>query len=377
MNWSLECKLEHHIIKFSRYLREQGLNVGVRETLDTLRAVKFVSEPTEENLKVVTRTLFCCSKDEVEQFDNLFTSFWKGDSRRFRSRMKVSQRFEQQQSPSSVIWMGMNSGDKETEHHSREVSGANAAEKLQRTDFSKISEVDAEELEKLARRLWQEMNKRWSRRWKMHHRKGKVNIRRTVRRNISSGGDPIRLSLIYRKPRKPRMVVFLDISGSMDKYSFYLLRFIEAIQSNFQQVETFLFSTRLYRITDILKHQKSTDKLRDLTERAQGWSSGTTMGHCFEEFNKKFAAYSLSRQSIVLILSDGLDTGETSDLKQELTKIARRSRKLIWLNPLMGMEGYQPTARGMLVALPFIDVFSSAHNLQSLLELEKYLQNVQ
>lgn len=378
MTAPLNSLIDQHLIEFSRYLRNEGLNTGVQETLDALQALESIGVPSESNVKVVTRSLFCNSKDDIEQFDYLFDSFWKGDSKRFRSKLNVSHRLRSKEQSTSLIWMGNNHNNgKETTRESREVTGANARERLQRTDFSKVSEVDGEELEALAQKLWQEMNKRLSRRLKNSSKQGQINIRRTIRKNINSGGDPWKLVFKRRKPQKPRLVVFLDVSGSMDKYSFYLLRFVYAIQQNFQQVESFLFSTRLHYITDIVKRGKLSKKLKELTERAEGWSSGTTIGACFQEFNKKYAKYSLSRQSIVLILSDGLDTGNTEVLKKELTKISKRAKKLIWLNPLKGMKGYRPEAKGMRSALPLVDVFNSAHNLESLLDLEKHLRYVQ
>ena len=356
--------IDQHLINFSRYLRSEGLKSGVQETLDVLQAVELIGVPSEFNIKVVTRSLFCNSKDEVDQFDNLFDSFWKGDSRRFRSKLNVSHRLRSKEQSTSLIWMGNSqSNGKETTRESREVTGANEQERLQRTDFSKVSEVDDEALEAVADKLWQEMNKRLSRRLMNSSKQGQINIRRTIRKNINSGGDPWKLTFKRRRRYKPRLVVFLDVSGSMDKYSFYLLRFVYAIQQNFKQMESFLFSTRLYRVTDILNRRKFFSKLEELTERAEGWSSGTTIGACFEAFNQKYAKHSLSRQSIVLILSDGLDTGNSEVLKKELAKISKRAKKLIWLNPLKGMKGYRPEAKGMRSALPLVDVFSSAHNL--------------
>jgi uncharacterized protein with von Willebrand factor type A (vWA) domain len=374
---SLDCALDQHLIGFSRYLRLQGLNVGVQETLDALQAIKTVSVPTEANVKAISRSLFCNSKEDFLQFHELFDTYWKGDPKRFKSHLEVSHRVQKKESPSSLIWLGATSQATENEQQSKEVSGANTQERLCRTDFSKIEEVDAEALEDLAKKLWQEMNKRLSRKRKQNLLKGQVNLRRTIRRSISSGGDPLNLLYRRRKPYKPRLVVFLDVSGSMDKYSFYLLRFIYAIQENFRQVDSFLFSTRLLCITDIMHRPKFSEQLKELTEKADSWSSGTTMGKCLQEFNQRFAKFSLSSQSIVLIMSDGLDTGDSYQLHGELQKIARRSKKLIWLNPLKGTRGYLPEAKGMRAALPLVDVFSSAHNLESLLELEKHLQNVQ
>ena len=376
MNSLIDCPLDHHVIRFSRYLRQEGLNTGVQETLDALKALSVVSWPNEYNLKVVTRSLFCNSKDDIETFNNLFDSFWKGDSKRFSSKLSVSHRLEKKATNHSLIWMGGKANGEGDVHESKEVSGANAQERLQRTDFSKVTEVESEALEKIAEKLWREMNKRLSRRRKDNYRRGLINFRRTIRKNISHGGDPHRLIFKKRKPRKPRLVVFLDVSGSMDKYSFFLLRFIYAIQENFQQVDSFLFSTRLYCITDILRRHKLSEKINELTHRAEGWSGGTTMGSCFKEFNRKYAKASLSRHSLVLIMSDGLDTGDTEELSRELSKISKRAKKVIWLNPLKGTKDYQPQAKGMQSALPLVNIFSSAHNLNSLLQLEKHLQYV-
>ena len=376
MDEVLECSLDQQVIGFSRFLREEGLNTGVQETLDALKSIAIVSSPSETNLRTVTRSLFCNTKEDVEKFDHLFDSYWKGDSRRFRSKLSVSHRIQQKESPRSLIWLGGTGEGSGDEHQSKEVSGANAHERLQKTDFSKISEVESEELDAVAQKLWKEMSRRLSQRRKNDYQKGHINIRKTIRRNIGHGGDPYRLMYRRRKPQKPRLVVFLDVSGSMDKYSLYLLRFIYAIQEHFQQVESFLFSTKLNCITDIMRRHRLADQLKELTHRADGWSSGTTMGSCFKEFNDKFAKSSLSRQSIVIILSDGLDTGNSEEMRTELTKISKKAKRLIWLNPLKGMKGYQPEAKGMKSALPLVDIFSSAHNLESLLDLEKHLQHV-
>ncbi|MDH3710254.1 MAG: VWA domain-containing protein [Cyclobacteriaceae bacterium] len=374
---SLYSPLESHLRNFASYLRKEGLVVGIQEVLDVITATTLIVTPTQQNLKYVTRTLFCNSKEDYDRFDTLFDNFWKGDSRRFRSKMAVSSRLKKKQKTTSLIWMGASQqADQESVKESKEVSGANAQERLRRTDFSKLSEVDAEELDKLAQKLYQEMNKRLTRRYKETSKSGQLNLRRTIRKNISSGGDMWNLAFKNKRPRKPRLVVLLDVSGSMDKYSFYLMRFIQAIQHHFDQVESFLFSTHLTYISDLLKRIRSSSDLKELTERAQGWSSGTTMGACFQEFNQRYAKFALSRQSTVIILSDGLDTGDQVTLQKELGYIKKRASKLIWLNPLKGSKDYQPLAKGMRSVLPMIDVFRAGHNLDSLLELERHLEDV-
>jgi uncharacterized protein with von Willebrand factor type A (vWA) domain len=186
----------------------------------------------------------------------------------------------------------------------------------------------------------------------------------------------IDLRMRNRKPRKHRLIVFLDVSGSMDKYSYFLLRFIWSLRTHFESVEAFIFSTTLIRITDYLDASNLHHTLQVLSLKANNWSSGTRIGECFKRFNDNYSKKVLNGSSTVIVLSDGLDTGSTEILSEELKKIHLRTKKLIWLNPLKGMDSYQPIQKGMSAALAEVDIFKSAHNLDSLLELEDYLSNI-
>jgi uncharacterized protein with von Willebrand factor type A (vWA) domain len=240
-------------------------------------------------------------------------------------------------------------------------------------DFSNVSDSDLHLLEELALRLWKQMGERLTRRLRFDDKEGLVDFRRTIRRNIGRGGEPIELSYRWKKRRKTNLVVLLDVSGSMDQYSLILLRFVFALQKHFKRVDSFIFSTRLTHITQALKGNQLTSVLRILSENAHGWSGGTRIGECLEEFNRTYARSSLPRNSLVMIMSDGWDTGDPEALAAELRAIKQRARKLIWLNPLLGMADYQPVTRGMSAALPFADVFAPAHNLESLINLERHL----
>ncbi len=369
--------LEHQLMSFSTFLRQHGFTHGIQETLDLIRSVEILERPTELNIRVAGKSILCSNSEDHRRFNPLFDDYWKGDSKRFKSNLSISKRFKEKQGINSLIWMGKTSTAEDSENEpGRQVSGANQQERLRKTDFSKLSELESQQLEVLAKRLYREMDHRLSRRWRGSYGSGKLDLRRTIRQNISSGDNWGVLRFKRRKPRKPRLVVFLDVSGSMDTYSFYLLKFIYELQTSFQQVETFLFSTRLHYISDLVRKGQLPVVLDKLKFRAEGWSSGTTMGSCLRVFNRDYAKFILSRKSVVLVLSDGLDTGDTEILSNELKQISRRTRKIIWLNPLMGMKGYQPLAKGMRTAMPILDIFAPAHNLQSLLELEKHLQHV-
>jgi uncharacterized protein len=207
------------------------------------------------------------------------------------------------------------------------------------------------------------------------NRDGKLNLRKTIRKSLSYGGEPLDLIKKQKKPKKQRLIVLLDVSGSMDKYSFYLLRFVKALSENFRQIEAFIFSTSLIRITKALKIKQLDTVLDVISSQAENWSSGTKIGECIADFNEKYGKRTLNGSPIVIILSDGLDSGNPEILSSELTKISLKAKKLVWLNPLKGMKGYEPTARGMSAALPLIDDFRSGHNLESLLLLENILMD--
>ena len=258
----------------------------------------------------------------------------------------------------------------------KQVSGANEQERLKKTDLSMIRDADADELEKIAKKLFREMSLRLRRRLKDNRRRGQVNLRRTIRNSMGYGGEPLDIYRRSQLPKKQRLIVLLDVSGSMDKYSFYLMRFICALKENFRQMEAFVFSTSLIRISKALQYNRLDLVLDTISAQADNWSGGTKIGSSLQEFTSHYGRLMLNGSPVVLILSDGLETGDTALLGKELMKIQRRCRKLVWLNPLKGMAGYQPIASGMQSALPAIDHFISAHNLESLLELENILENV-
>ena len=228
-------------------------------------------------------------------------------------------------------------------------------------------------LEQISMRLFRKMSLRLARRRKIKNLAERVDVRRTIRRSIPSGGDPIVLAFRGRKPRKHKLVIFLDVSGSMNSYSLFLVRFAYALQKYFKSVNTFLFSTNVVEITDLLRTRDLPDALRGLSQRAAGWAGGTKIGDSLRDFNRQHGMRLLSRNTVFIILSDGWDTGEPELLAGELRNTSRRVREFIWLNPLLGLEEYAPITRGMSAALPYVDVFAAAHNLESLLALERYL----
>ncbi len=364
---------------FVYYLRERGYPVGVQEALHAQQAAATGLINDHNHWLHSLKALFCVDKSQAEEFPLHFTRFWGTANQMAKGKTTYKNQSNlTKESPASLVWMGLQ-GKQESdteEEDAKEVSGASQTDRLRKTDFSKIQEIDSELLEELALQLWKQMSLRLKRKRKQALHQGRIDLRRTIRNSIGQGGDPIHLYRNRKIPRKQRLIILLDVSGSMDKYSFFLLRFIWSLRAHFETVEAFIFSTRLIRITEFLDARNLSQTLAVLSGQADNWSSGTKIGDCLQAFNEHYAKRVLQGQSTTIILSDGLDTGEPDLLQGELQQIRLRTRRLIWLNPLKGMEGYEPTARGMNAALPEVDIFRSAHNLNSLLALEQYLSLV-
>lgn len=367
------------IVEFCRFARDRGLPVSVQETLGALEAVAALGSGRTDDLKFGLRSVLCSSKEDCELFERCFEAFCSGitadvptpaepharDSR--RSRLTRCNTHSMMSSATSVQ-------DQSSEQEGAQaVAGASVRERLAKADFSTLQQADMAALEQIALRLFRQMARRLARQRRISSGSGQVDLRRTIRRNISHGGEPISLHFRERRPRPHRLVTLLDISGSMSPYSVFLLKFLFVLQKHFRHVDTFLFSTSLIEITPLFRGRRLHEALHALSQLLAGWAGGTNIGGSLREFNQLHRRKLHSSDTLFLVLSDGWETGEPSLLGAELARVKRQVRRVIWLNPLLGMKDYQPLTGGMCAALPHIDVFAAAHNLESLLALENHL----
>jgi uncharacterized protein len=362
------------IVAFSQFARSHGMNIGIRETQDALQSADSGLLTSRNQFRGALKAIFCHSPEDCRVFEKLFLLFWDTnpvDLEVSKNRASVRGLIEKKTN-ASLVMLGSGKKENETEE-GKNTSGASDAERLKKTDFSSLGANESKLLQEIARKLFQQMALRLRRRMKECRRGGQINLRRTIRRSIGFGGEPLELLRRAQRPKKTRLIVLLDVSGSMDKYSYFLLLFICALRENFRQLEAFIFSTSLIRISKALRPGSTDRVLSIIAEQANNWSGGTRIGACLQNFNEKYGRQMLNGSPTIIILSDGLDTGPVGQLKDELKKIHRRSRRIIWLNPLKGTRGYEPTARGMQAALLELDEFRSAHNLNSLLELENII----
>jgi uncharacterized protein with von Willebrand factor type A (vWA) domain len=371
-------RLAASIVEFCRFLRMHGVSGDMRQTMTALEAAKTINAADRQTFASAMQAALCSTPEEWERFPQLFQEFW-GESRpgprsasgEYKGSSKSNA--QMREDGSSVFLDHVGNKAAAQDGNGKAVYGASAQQHLKKVDFSEVPCDDLASLEDLSLRLLRRMSLRLSRRLTISNLADRVDLRRSIRRSIAYGGEPIALAYKGRKPAKNRLVIFLDISGSMNFYSLFLVRFAYALQARFQRVHTFLFSTNVVEISDLLRTRHLPDAMRRLSQRAAGWSGGTKIGESLRQFNQRYGRKMLSRDTVFIILSDGWDTGEPEVLAAQLRAIRRRAQGVLWLNPLLGLKDYQPITRGMAAALPYVDVFAPAHNLESLLALEKYL----
>jgi uncharacterized protein len=368
--------LSESIVEFCRFLRTHGFSADMRQTMTALEAANTINAANRQSFGFALQAALCSNSEEWESFPQLFHRFWGESQPRPRSaagEYKGSSKNESHdRRDGSTVFLGQ-AGNAAADGKGKAVYGASAQQRLKRVDFSEVPCDDLAALEDIAVRLLRRMSQRLSRKFALSNRPSRVDLRRSIRRSIAHGGDPIVLAYKARKPARNKFVILIDISGSMNFYSLFLVRFAYALQTSFQRVETFLFSTSVVAISDLLRARNLPEALRRLSQRAAGWSGGTRIGESLEQFNRLYGSKVLTRDTVFMILSDGWETGDPQLLADQMRAARRRVRKIFWLNPLLGLRDYQPLTRGMVAALPYVDVFAPANNLESLLALERYL----
>ena len=369
-------------VRFAALLRQQGVPATLIQVTDAVRALDHVDVTDRAELRLALRTVFVGRLEEMATFDRCFESFW-------RAQLEVAEGIPgliavppaEETDASALLKAGGQKRDtlaletwgEEGESEAGEplgVPGVSDREALAGQDFATFTADQLDEVFRLTVQIARRLARRLSRRRRPLARRGRVDLRRTLRANLSRG-DLIELRYRQRKWRKVRLVLLCDVSGSMDLYSRFLLQFLFALQNVFGRVETFTFSTRLTRVTEHLRARSYRQVLRRLTE-VRDWSGGTRIGESIAQFNRDWP-HLVDRQTIVIVVSDGWDTGEPEVLAAELLRIKRRAGRVIWLNPLLGNPSYEPLTRGMAAALPLIDDFAPAHNLNALRDLARKL----
>src|SRR5262250_2418808 len=371
--------LTRAMLTFGGVLRASGLPVTTPEVMDAVRALEVIDVSNRDEVYLALRSVLVSRVEELPAFDRCFENFWRCQADQGQgldglvANVPPTLAGDEHggDSPSATekqaqIALDDWEGGEATDDEPVEVPGLSDREVLMEQDFSTFPAEQLDEVARLTVLIAKRLARRISRRRKPTRKGGVIDLRRSMRANLMKG-EIIELRRRARRRRKVRLVLLCDVSGSMDLYSRFLLQFLYALQNVFGRVETFTFATRLTRVTDLLKGPSYRTALRRLTD-VRDFSGGTRIGESVQEFNRTWRQL-VDRHTIVLVLSDGWDTGEPDVLAAEMLTLKRLAGRVIWLNPLLGNPSYEPLTRGMAAALPLVDHFAAAHNLASLREL--------
>ena len=360
---------------FARLLHDAGVEAGPRRLTDATRALGYIDLKQQIDFRNALRSVFVSRKEDLPTFEAAFDIFWAPPDPRASAGVLPGRNRALPMSPERAkAWanaLGLSSSqmnrEKEPTTEPLSSSGYSAEELLRHKDFEQMTWEETEQVRRLLEQAPWRVAERKTRRLRAA-RAGRIDLRRSARHAIRSSGEL--MWLFHRRPRVRRrpLVLICDVSGSMERYSRLLMIFAHAIARR-EDVEAFVFSTRLTRITRLLRYRDLDRCLDSVSKGVHDFSGGTRIGEALGDFNRHWARRVLGHGAVVIVVSDGWDRGDPARLTAELIHLRRSAHRLIWLNPLLGSKGYQPLTRGMAAALPHVDDFLAAHNLKALEDL--------
>ncbi len=353
-------------VGFASALRRAGLEVPLASALLYAQALSVCDVSSRSSLYWAGRCALVHCIEDVEVYEAVFGSYWMGEALKIAGPT----------TPLSIPLMlniddgdDDHSGDEEQPDSNADVMTVrySATETLATKDFADYSDEELEEARRLMSRLRFGGPLRPSRRLApVRTCSGHLDMRRTVRAAMRAGGEAVRIERRVNSFRPRRLVLLLDVSGSMERYARALLRLLHAAVTGRSRVEAFALGTRLTRLTRELSSRDPDRAMRAASDSVLDWSGGTRLGAGLGCFNDEWGCRGMARGAVVVILSDGWDRGDPHDMSEQMQRLARVAHRVVWVNPLKASVGYAPLARGMAAALPYVDDFVEGHNLDSL-----------
>lgn len=372
-----------NILDFTSILRSEGVGVTMAQLLAALKGVACTGL---ENRNDFYRALCCTlanNNHEIEVFDKCFKIFWEypdegAENLMVQARKRASSTggADELSDDEIVIDRLLEEArpdieeDRERERQAIEYS---PAEVLSEKDFDLFMDRETVLVQRAIDELARKLSTRLSRRRRSSTGGDLVDLRSSFRRIVKQGGEPLHLIMSERKFKKIKIVLLCDVSGSMDSYSRFFSRFMYAMQNRRVSVETFVFSTRLTRITYLLLNRSIDEAFAQMGKEVRDWSGGTDIGGCLRTFNTVYAPAMIDSRTVIIIVSDGWDRGDADLLGREMRRLRQSAYRTIWLNPLCGLPDYEPICKGMQAAMPYVHHLMPAHNLASLEELARRL----
>jgi uncharacterized protein with von Willebrand factor type A (vWA) domain len=371
--------LLERLVEFGRTLRGLGLDVHTGRMLDVVEALSCVDLARRDDVFHVCRALLVHRHEDLDAFDRAFDAFWTLSNPAGAETSSGGRDPSGPESPSAgreslgLLEAPADSAPAGAADDDLEVPAWSDAESLATKDFAEFSEQELAAARAAIERLRWQPGLRRTRRW-VAGRGTRLDLRRALARSVRSGGDMVSLPRRVRRLRPRPIVLLCDVSGSMEVYARLLVHFAYALTRRHRRVEAFLFSTRLTRITRELRASRIDDAVRAVSRAVPDWSGGTRIGAALQEFHRRWGRRALARSPVALLVSDGWDRGEPDVLAAAVARLHRSCHRLIWLNPLIGTQDYQPLTRGLVAALPHVDRFLSSRTLGDIRDLAVVLE---
>jgi uncharacterized protein with von Willebrand factor type A (vWA) domain len=358
------------IAGFTTFLHGNGYGVSAADSLEVVNVASRAGALNQSVIRWNLKTLLCSRHEEWQRFDALFDAYFLPPNKSvFVHSDSVSGTLEAdaptdgdglQELPAME-----NFATAEDEIDDR--SGASSEENLASKDFSELNQADqARKLEALMRRFARRLKHLYLRREVRSQRGRRLDLQSTIRRSVMSGGTPMRLAWKTRRRVRPRLILLLDVSRSMNAYSFFYLRLARALCNELADVHCFIFHTRLTNVSEALRDADAWRAQERMHVLAVGWAGGTRIGECLQDFNRGQGARLVHSRTGVIIVSDGYDTGEPSVLADALGALRGRAHRMVWFNPLLNQPGFRPVAAGMQAAMPHLDLLAPGADLAAI-----------
>jgi uncharacterized protein with von Willebrand factor type A (vWA) domain len=381
---SAQGRIAGNLMRFARVLRRTGLPIGPGRMLEAVAAVEAVGLGRREDFYWALHAVLVNRQDQRELFDQAFHIFWRNP--KLLERMAgltvplpeeelpagggdISRRVAEAMAERPAASQGEDEGEIEFDASLSWSSG----EVLARKDFEKMSAAEMREARAAIARMRLPIMEVPTRRWRPDPAGARADMRASLRAAMRNGGDIIPLRKRQRRRRHPPLVILCDISGSMEVYSRMFLHFMHTITNDRDRVHTFLFGTRLTNITRYLRHRDVDLALDRVSGAVQDWAGGTRIGQCLHDFNRDWSRRVLAQGAVLLLISDGLDRDAGAGLGAEMQRLHMSCRRLIWLNPLLRYDAFEPRSLGVRAIMPHVDEFRPVHNLDSLNTLTEVL----
>ena len=373
-------KLLNQLILFSRQLHDAGIAVNSSNLIDLCNCIPLIDISKKSDFYASARTTLISNREEIPIFDQIFSQFWSvidepEPEQRDEDNHTETEEKEEQEIEENLPQETKTEEKEQPQPDDMELSYS-PDELLMKKDFEAMSKEEIEQARRLIAELVSILANYKSRR-RINTNSGKeFNLRKMLRQNALYGQDGVDLMFRKRSIKKTKLLLLCDVSGSMERYSRFLIQFIYAMRQQLASLDVAVFSTSMTVITEHLKQKSVQQSLQKVSENVHDWAGGTKIGESLHGFNETFSRDMKNSHTVVIILSDGWDRGDPDLMKEEMAQLHRQVHKLLWLNPLLGNDNYQPLCKGMQTALPYIDHFLPAHNLESFAGLIRHLKTV-